>query len=184
MAAATPAVGTNSYITNEDCDTYHEDSHHGATWRDETDENVQNMALLTAYRMLERQDFKGDRTTPGQAQKWPRTGLTDEEGVAIASDAVPQFIIDAQCELALALMNNAAVQTNNDASSNIKKLEADTAKITYFRPESGPRFPTIIDELIGFYLEGSASLDGFFYPVAYGTDAESGINAHTLSEGL
>jgi len=184
MAAVTPVVGTNSYVTNADAITYHEDSIHGTGWVGEAEDN-QNKALNTAYRMIERQDYKGDRTTPGQTQKWPRSGLTDEEGVAVPSGSVPQFVIDAQCEIALALIEGSTIQTG-DAGSNIKELDADGTSITYFRPEAGSRFPLIVDELLGFYLEGSGALDGFFYPVANATDTDdnaSGISDHSLTGG-
>jgi hypothetical protein len=177
------AVGTNSYISRADADTYFSDAIHADTWRDASNTN-KDRALVTAYRMLDRQEWKGSKTDPvtPQAQDWPRTGLSDPEGTPIADDSVPQFILDAQSELALSILNDPAVQTSADTGSNIRSVGAGSARIEFFVGTAGsePRFPTIVNELIRYYLEGSSTLEA---PYAGGTDNESGITNYPLTRG-
>jgi hypothetical protein len=127
--------------------------------------------------MIERQNYKGDKVG---TEKWPRTGLTDEEGDEVPSGSVPQFVEDAQMELALEIINNPGVQTSNNTDDNIKRLKAGTAALTKFRPTSGPRFPTIINEYLGRYLEGEMVL---IQPFAGGTDTETGLSTYELNRG-
>lgn len=152
----TPVVGTDSYVTVANADTYHAASIHGASWT-AASTTTKEQALLTACRMLERQTWQGTKTSPSQALDWPRSGLSDPEGVAIPSGAVPQFIKDAQCELALSLINDPSVQTSTDTSLNTRRLKAGSAEIEYFRPTSGSRFPTIVAELVNYYLSSTVS---------------------------
>jgi len=173
------SVGTNSYISVNDADTYFDDAIHGTTWED-ADPTDKSKALVTAYRMLDRVRWAGDRTVSSQAQDWPRTGIVDPEGNAVASDSVPQFVIDAQSELALSLLSDATVQTNEDTGSNIRTLKAGSAEIEFFVPQSGPRFPTIVHELIGYYIEGGSFSN---VPFIDGAGEESSIGNFGLSEG-
>lgn len=169
-------VPTNSYTTMAESNTYHDDSSHGATWA-ATEEEDRTRAKITAFRMIERQDYKGDKVG---TEKWPRTGLTDEEGDEVPSGSVPQFVRDAQFELELELIVNPSVQTNDNTDDNIKRLKAGTAAITKFRPTSGPRFPTIINEYLGRYLEGEFIL---IQPFAGGTDVETAFSTYELNRG-
>lgn len=45
--------------------------------------------------------FAGSRTFDTQALAWPRWGVTDEDGFSIASNIVPQPVIDAACEASI-----------------------------------------------------------------------------------
>lgn len=172
------SVPTNSYVTLAETDTYHDDSIHGyETWED-TDDDDKTRALLTAFRVIERQDYKG---TPTGSQKWPRSGLTDEDDNPISDASVPEFVERAQMELALELIENPSVQTDSDTRDNTKRLKAGTVAITKFRPISGTRFPVIINEYLGRYIEGQFDLS---LPVAGGTDTESGLETYGLNWGL
>lgn len=178
------AVGTNSYISNADADTYFGDHLEFTTW-DGWAETVQSQALVTAARMLDRQVWQGEKheQVPTQVMDWPRSGLTDEEDQPIDETAVPQFIKDAQCELALWLGKNPTSQTTPNSGSNIQKLKAGSAEIQFFSTRtSGTRFPSHIHELIGRYLEGSSTT--VRSPFAGGTDEETSIEDYTLTEGL
>ena len=174
-------VGTNSYIDLTDAETYFLHKIHAADWDAATDPTKTD-ALVSATAMLDRQQWIGAQTAPkpGQALDWPRTGVTDEEGTAVASDAVPQFMKDATCELALALIQDLTVQSNADTGSNIKALKAGSAEIHYFKGTDGSRFPTIIHEIIGHYLLNSAAYTSPYYGA---TEAETGLTDHDLSRG-
>ena len=119
-------------------------------------------ALITATRMLDRRQWVGTEYDDPQTLDWPRSGVTDPEGVAVDETVVPQFILDATCELALALMEDASVQTGE--GSNIKSIETGSVGVEFFGASnaSSTGFPTIIQEIIGYYLAGQASFSGPF----------------------
>jgi hypothetical protein len=93
---------------------------------------------------------------------------------------VPKFIKDAQCELALALLQNPALLGSSDTSSNIKRLKADTTEIEYFKPTTGARFPTQINELIGIYLSSASTVSA---PEFSGDCEQSKIRDYDLTGG-
>lgn len=176
----TPVVGTDSYVTVAEADTYHLASIHGANWTAAVT-LTKEQALLTATRMLERQEWVGAKTSPSQALDWPRTGVVDPEGVAVSSATVPAFIKNAQMELALALINDPSVQTSVDTSLNTRRLKAGSAEIEYFRPTSGSRFPTIVAELVNFYLSSTASVST---PTWGDVTTESELSDWEVTDGL
>jgi hypothetical protein len=170
-------VGVNSYISVDDADGYFEDALHAGSWSEATS-GVRAQSLVTATRMLDRQKWRGSKTTSDQDLAWPRSGLSDVEGLPIDPDEVPDFMLDATCELALALIEDADIQNQADTGSNISRLKAGPAEIQYFASgTSGPRFPIIIHELIGSYLAGST----LPLPFASGTDVQSGLGDFGLS---
>jgi hypothetical protein len=173
-------VGTNSYIDVADATAYLVDHINAADWS-ATSATKQAQALVTATRMLDRQPWLGTKyqQAPTQVLDWPRSGLTDDEGQEIDETAVPQFILDATCELALALIQDDSIQSSRNTGSNLKRAKAGSAEVEFFATgTSGPRFPTIIHELVGDYLEGSSSFSG---PLATGTENESQLEDYDLN---
>lgn len=176
-------VGTNSYIDVTDADTYFDDAIHASAWEDSTSD-IKAKALVTATRMMDRQDWNGTKyqDAPTQVLDWPRSGLFDSEGNALSETVVPQEILDATCELALALVQNSGLQDSTNTGNNIKRLKAGSVELEYIRGTSGSRFPTIIDELVGLWLAGSPNYSG---PFIYGADNESDFSDDfNLNRGL
>lgn len=169
-------VDVNCYLSRVDAEAYLGDALHAVAWM-AAEGATKDQSLVTATRMLDRQDWVGERATDVQVLDWPRTGVTDENGVEVPSDETPQFILDATCELAVALLTDLAVQSSPDQSTNIRRMKAGSAEIEYFVGKSGARFPTIVHELIGRYLANSSSAIG---PFIGGLDAESQLGNFSL----
>ena len=87
---ATITVGTNSYVTESELQTYADDR--GATI------NAADLSVLLIQAMdyLETRNYRGEKKDDTQALEWPRSRIT---GVDEAT--VPQKIKDAQMTLAL-----------------------------------------------------------------------------------
>lgn len=176
-------VGIDTYVTEAEATTYLTQALHAGTAWSGASSATREQALVTATRMLERQQWVGTQAplSPGPWElAWPRSGVTDQYGNAVSDAAVPQFIEDAECELALALLQDASAQSNADASSNIQSLQAGSASISYFRPVKAGRFPTIVQELIGFYLASRVSVAAPYF----GPEYTSTISDTDLTEGL
>lgn len=171
-------VGTDTYISVADATTYLSMSINGAAWTAASTQ-LKEQALVTATRMLDRQRWVGTKTDSAQALDWPRTGVYNEEGDLLDPDVVPQFILDATCELALALILKPSLMNEYDANTNIKRLKAGSAEIEFFKGEWNGRFPAVIQELVGFYLTGYSKVFG---SIASGTCATSELSDFNLTD--
>lgn len=168
--AITLTVGVNTYITRDNATSYLEGSLDFPLW-EALSNTSKDQALVMAARMIERQTWLGTKTSDDQALSFPRVGLVDKEGNALSEVQVPQEVIDGQCELALALAKDSSIVESKNSGSNVRKVQAGSASVEYFRPQSGGRFPTIAQELLSLFLSSSAS--GLLEPYASGTEVES-----------
>ncbi len=110
--------------------------------------------------------------TTTQDVAWPRTSVTDRYGDAVDETTIPQGVKDAQAELAYELSQDVALESQTSASDNNKRVKAGSVEVEKFRPVSGARFPHVVQEYLGEFLE-SAAISGLTGPYASGTDAES-----------
>lgn len=178
----------NCYIDLTDADAYFAVAIHAALWEAETDDTVKEKALITSTRILDRQTWAGTKYDASQELAWPRSGVTDRDGDAVEEDEVPQEILDATCELALSLLADTALQdTSSTTSGNLKRVQAGSVQVEYFRPGQSKKFPNIVQELVGPFLRGTGLVT---VGIAYGTgedDPESLADAgdeYGLTEGL
>jgi len=127
-------------------------------------------ALVTASTILDKQRWVGeptDKATP-QALAWPRTGVVDCDGDAVATDEIPADVVHASYELAKAILDDATVQTATSTGSNTKRVltrkkvgDLETEDETeYFSPTNvgqaaGTRFPAIVQEYLKCFIGGT-----------------------------
>jgi Putative DnaT-like ssDNA binding protein len=144
-----------TYATEPEADVYLNASVSVATWSDLSDDD-KGRNLVAATRTLDRQRWKGEKTDPDQELAWPRTD-TGVDGVE--DDVIPQPIIDASIELALAIAGGSDVQDAQNQAQKIQQLKAGSVALTFFRGADGVplRFPLIVQELVGDYLAGSGA---------------------------
>jgi hypothetical protein len=175
------------YGTLASANSYFSAAVHGAPWGDASS-STRNQALVTATRVFERTGWQGaptepvDKTQPQPADtqplEWPRTGLVDMNDVDVPSDSIVQDVIDGNFEYALAVINDAAVQTVSAPGSNVKmdnlteRVEGAitvTTENTFFNSTLGKngQFPTIVQDYIGQWLASTKAAVGNF---AGGTD--------------
>ena len=167
-------VGTDTYVSVSDANTYFKLAIHSSSW-DSASNSTREKALATATRSLDRQLWLGSKyeEAPTQMLEFPRSGLTDKNGDPVDETTVPQEVIDATCEYGLALIEDDSIQNQANTGSNIKRLKAGSAEIEYIRGTNGKRFSTIISELIGLWLSASSQYSG---PFVSGADNESGFS--------
>jgi hypothetical protein len=104
------------------------------------DDDAADPPMRRAYAYLSSLTWNGTKTHGrGQTGAWPRTGVTDCEGIAIAADEIPQEVIDAQFELALveratpgALSPSGSVAQSAVASERVDVIAVsyDTSRLT------------------------------------------------------
>lgn len=135
---------------------------------------LQEMALVEATRMLDRQRWKGEPVgVPvfDVVLQWPRTGVTDRYGDEVSSASVPDKIIKATYELAGLLLVDPGKKDAAMSGSNVASVGAGPASVSFFRPTLGVtgRFDTVIQELVGEFLGGGTRMAG----EAFNNDDES-----------
>ena len=134
-----------------------------------------SQALVTAVRMMDRAvTWTGTKTVTSQALAWPRDSATCS-GTAVDDGTIPDAVVYGSFELALALLEDEAIQDNPSSGSNLKRAKAGSAEVEFFRPTQGQpgldnRFPVIVHELISCYFAGDTVGLGLFID---GTDSDN-----------
>lgn len=154
-------VGTNSYGSRAEADAYFLDSLRKENWN-AFNTSFKDQALIESTRVLERQKYLGEKEVGSQALAFPRTGLKDKEGNDMTGAESLAIAKEAEFEYALFLAENTKKLGERDSTgkSNIKSVGAGSAKVEFFRPQKGARFPLAIQELLGDFIGGSGGLVG------------------------
>ncbi len=158
------------YRTAEEIDEYALGSvgDNADAWRLAEDEDKKR-AAVSATRLLDRQIWQGEKAASSDVGAFPRTGLTYPDGSEVPSDIVPTELLDADAEIAMALIAGAAVQ-NDGFNATARRLKAGSVEIENFRSTGpGPRFPVVVMELVGRWL-GGANGTGFGGSLSTGVD--------------
>lgn len=142
-------VGTNTYLSRADADAYFSQRLHAGNWEGAADAD-KDKALYMAAAILDRQSYSGAVTSADQAMAWPRAGVVDREGRAIASDSVPEAVKDAQAELAKVLLTDDL--TEDDGSRGIRRLKAGPVDIEYEGRAPTRTLPDIVTALLADLL--------------------------------
>lgn len=139
-------------------------------------------AAVSASRLIDRQQWQGEKTDPDQVEAFPRTGLYYIDGTPVPSDVVPQQVIDANSELAMDLLAGSSVQTDPSTQQQTRMLKAGSVTIEYFNlPGTGTRFPLAVMELLGFWLGNVSDVLG---SEATGTCKPAARNDFGLVRGI
>jgi hypothetical protein len=123
----------------------------------------QKQSLISSTRMIDRQRWAGTQVVyPYSELAWPRSGVTDKYGNAVASDALPDDLTTGFYELALSLLEDEAIQDTPAGGSNTRRVKAGSVEVEFFRPTLGAlgRFPQVVQELLSQFLAGASSAVG------------------------
>ena len=160
--ATVSGSAANSYVTLAEAQAYFAGRFPSTDWDDATEPHMER-ALLTGTKRLDRADFRGvprypltgTATGTTQALKWPRQGVTNEEGWTYLDTVIPQPIKEAQMELAYAVLSGdlslAASGLEQFDEAKVGPLEV---KIRHQR-KSGD-LPEVVRRLIRPLTTGSA----------------------------
>jgi len=99
-----------AYISVDDADTYFETRLAADNWTD-ADDDIKLSALTMATQNIDRLNFMGFKSDPDQTNKFPRIYSADDD----PETDVPEEIIVACCEEALALLNGKEVERDLEA---------------------------------------------------------------------
>jgi hypothetical protein len=138
-------IGIDTYITLVEATTYFESRLNTTLWDSATTANKEK-ALKQATQMIDFRDYKGRRYSQLQILKFPRSGLRDD-GVDLDDSEVPQKVKNAQCELAIYLLNDD--YTAPDDLANFTNVKVGPLEIST-RASSQKPFPPFVIQLLSF----------------------------------
>lgn len=179
------------YGDPDDANTYFKAHVAAATWS-AASTTTKNQAHVTAARSFDRQGWVGTPTdviTP-QNLAWPRVGVTDRNGTAVLDSVIPEDIAEGAWEWALLIVVDPTIAsatpgTNTKRTRTRKKVDVieTEEELELFRPTIGKvsRFPTTVQELVGWALAGSGDPVGVF---TSGTDVTSGFTESDTDFGF
>lgn len=152
--AATIVVGTNSYASIADAQTYFDARLHSTSWG--TDADIHARALIMATARLEAEEYIGDRVSATQALKWPRDGMDLIDGVDYNS-TTPDLIKAGLYEMALYLIDNDASQ-QNDPATNAKSFSVGPISVELSQQEYHvSSLPPYVSNMIDPFRENSSN---------------------------
>ena|SRR5215204_673724 len=149
LDATVGGSSSNSYVTVLEADAYFADRLYASAWTGDD----KATALVTAARRLDQEDYLGYRATNEQAMKWPRYDTGDEDGRWYASDSIPQPVRDAQCELALYLLETDGLKQSR--LSNFVHLKIGPLDLTPKHPQTSGSLPAVVVRLLRHLLATS-----------------------------
>lgn len=114
-------TSANSYVSVVDAEAYA--TARGLTFTADTEQ-----LLVQAMDYLEQQNFIGIKYTDTQALQWPRSYVYIDTYL-FAYDDIPQQLINAQVEIALAI--DAGFSPLSNITPSIKRKKLDTLEIEY-----------------------------------------------------
>jgi len=111
--------------------------------------------LAEATRLLDELRWRGSPTVPGQ--RFPRTGLTDLDGVPVTDSDVPSEVEYACAQLAadLTIAGESAVS----GGSNIKRVEAGAVVVEFFEAVNAEVTPPEYLKALAHMLRSSGTYD-------------------------
>lgn len=120
-------AGVDTYVEAAELTAY-------ATARGITITGSPDVILLLAmdYLATIENQWHGERTSPTQPLAWPRTGVY-VYGTALADDAIPQSLKDAQCRLALDVDAGTALLPTVEAGAkgSVIREKVDVVEVSY-----------------------------------------------------
>lgn len=149
-------AGANSYVTVAFADDYFAiDPRFTATWTAFTTQEKQ-IFLAWATRTLDQKvTWRGEKTDPDNALRWPREGTKDRDGEEIDEDEIPLQLQELVCEF-VKYMQGVDPTVTQDIE-HIKRMKLDVMEIEYQDGTAQTSAPPIFDQLlvgIGYWPSG------------------------------
>jgi len=123
-------AGANSYISLVDADIYAAGTNFRGAWDDLSDPDKESRLIEAALLMDQTANYKGYKTYSSGTLRWPRSGVSDLDGIEIPSNSIPFQLKNAQMEMAFTL----SLGTDPNATPEtlgVKELQVDVIGIKF-----------------------------------------------------
>ena len=133
MLKTTPAASdAESYASVAEADAYLADNPYASGWS-VASQARKEWALRSTGRLIDAVPgaWTGAASTAEQAMGWPRTGMLNRNGYAIASGEIPVALKNAQIEYARQMLDTDLTATNEITAKNITKIKAGPVELSF-----------------------------------------------------
>jgi len=125
LNATISATDANSYVTQEEANTYFSDRVHASDWEDF---EYKDEVLITSSQMLDWYiNWKGFRASTTQSMLWPRTDVIRRDSSEVDDGVIPNEVKVAVYELALSSLDED--RTGDNELAGIDQLKAGSLMI-------------------------------------------------------
>jgi DnaT-like ssDNA binding protein len=163
----------NSYVTEQQAEDFLDARLNSDAWTGAGADDKKR-ALLMAAQRLQVENWLGNRVTSTQRLAWPRIDVAKVDPVGVAfgyggrwgygyqfaevykSDEIPQPVKDAQCELALALLEG--FDESGEEAMDSFTTDGVSVKLRAEKPAGG--LPPKVSQLIGGLIAGNRLVRG------------------------
>lgn len=158
--ATVGGTSANSYLDDTTAEVMADERLQVAEW-DGASADDQARALIMATARLEQLTYKGIKSASGQALKWPRSDVIDENGDEYDSTAIPDLVLHATFETALWLLNQNAASTDPLAPTGLEGFIRAKVGPIEVEPNLGQRagaLPDAVKRMLQPLLAGGSSI--------------------------
>jgi len=121
-----------SYPSVAEADDYIGTRLHSGTWSTQTQDTKEGL-LMWATMLLDSypRAWTGGAVTETQALRWPRTGMSDRDGRAIAENVIPVALKRATSEMARQLLATDRTADNSVINKGISSIKAGSVALSF-----------------------------------------------------
>jgi len=163
MAAPTldeTAGGTssNSFISRSDAQTYFNGRLSADQWTDASSSDKDRSLIMATVR-LDQEEYHGSKYETDQALKWPRYGTYNDNGDVYDSDAIPDVVEKACCEMALAILKDSTIMSDT-GMEGFKKIGVGPISVEPRPSRKAGALPQQVVGLLRTVRVGSSGISG------------------------
>lgn len=141
------AASANSYTSVAEADDILTmNIHTSANWAQLSNGDKERLLAWASRYLDERTRWFGYKTVEASPLRWPRTGITDRDGISIGSNVIPHQLKVATAEMARYLIDeDRSVERDQDS---LKRLKADVVELEFVEGYKLPSVPSALKFLI------------------------------------
>lgn len=125
------SVGTDTYISLADANTYWTENTGGTNWAIASDTEKEK-ALRAATQYVDKHySWLGVHPGTDQALSWPRLNVIDKNGRVIGGNVIPDAVKDAVAYIAEQVLADGGILPKRNRNSAIKSVKAGSVEVEY-----------------------------------------------------
>lgn len=136
-----------SYVSVEEADDIITMNIHASeTWSSLSDEDKEKLLSWASRYLDERTRWFGRKAVESSALRWPRSGITDRDGITLSSTLIPRQLKIATAEMARYLVDED--RTTERGQDGLSRLRADVIELEFVEGYRLPQVPSHMQYLI------------------------------------
>ncbi len=133
----------NSYVTEEEADSYFEDRAFSSKWFDYEPTEKEPLLILCSHMLDWYITWKGFKTDSAQSMDWPRSSVILSDGSSLSDSVLPQEVKTATFEMVMSTLVKGKDRTLEDPLMGLEKLQVSVLSIKAKPDQSGSRTTSV-----------------------------------------